>query len=215
MAIGVVSASIWCDAPARARSAHRGIASGGIRARSKHSISPAARVVVMALPRRRSRSSRNIQRGRSRASRSTTRAAAAGVSSGATRFSRKPSPSASRGPADISPRRHHFVSSGTVKQAASLQRASECIDAKSGRFANARSSWTYPAVKKLFGEHSWAWNDNPFVGTKELDGLKIVVMLLSNWDTKDCRDVARGSNTAIFEMRDSRPAIGRRGKRAI
>jgi hypothetical protein len=29
--------------------------------------------------------------------------------------------------------------------------------------------------------------------------LKILVMLLSNWDTKDRRDVARGSNTAIFE----------------
>jgi hypothetical protein len=26
-------------------------------------------------------------------------------------------------------------------------------------------------------------------------------MLLSNWDTKDRRDVARGSNTAIFEVR--------------
>jgi hypothetical protein len=37
-----------------------------------------------------------------------------------------------------------------------------------------------------------------------LNGLKIVVMLLSNWDTKDRRDVARGSNTAIFERRLSR-----------
>ena len=53
----------------------------------------------------------------------------------------------------------------------------------------------------LFGEHSWAWNDNPFLGTAELSGLKIVVMLLSNWDAKDRRDVARGSNTAVFEYR--------------
>ena len=51
----------------------------------------------------------------------------------------------------------------------------------------------------MFEEHSWAWNDNPFVGTRELHGLKMLVMLLSNWDTKDRRDVARGSNTAIFE----------------
>ena len=36
---------------------------------------------------------------------------------------------------------------------------------------------------------------------RELHGLKIIVMLLSNWDTKDRRDVARGSNTAIFEHR--------------
>jgi hypothetical protein len=56
----------------------------------------------------------------------------------------------------------------------------------------------------MFEEHSWAWNDNPFVGSRELHGLKILVMLLSNWDTKDRRDVARGSNTAIFEHRVSR-----------
>ncbi len=29
-------------------------------------------------------------------------------------------------------------------------------------------------------------------------------MLLSNWDAKERRDVARGSNTAIFEYRVSR-----------
>jgi hypothetical protein len=56
----------------------------------------------------------------------------------------------------------------------------------------------------MFEEHSWSWNDNPFVGTSELQGLKVIVMLLSNWDTKDRRDVARGSNTAIFEHRVSR-----------
>jgi hypothetical protein len=54
-----------------------------------------------------------------------------------------------------------------------------------------------------FNEHSWSWDDNPFVGTPELSGLKLVVMLVSNWDTKDRRDVARGSNTAIFEHRVS------------
>jgi len=32
-----------------------------------------------------------------------------------------------------------------------------------------------------------------------LNGLKILMMLVSNWDNKDVRDVARGSNTAIFE----------------
>jgi hypothetical protein len=55
-----------------------------------------------------------------------------------------------------------------------------------------------------FAEHSWAWDDNPFIGTPQLSGLKIVNMLLSNWDTKDRRDVSRGSNTAIFERRVSR-----------
>jgi hypothetical protein len=59
-------------------------------------------------------------------------------------------------------------------------------------------------VRMLFDEHSWSWDGNPFVGTRQLSGLKIVLMLLSNWDTKDRRDVSRGSNTAIFEYQVSR-----------
>jgi hypothetical protein len=109
----------------------------------------------------------------------------------------------------------YFVASGAVEHAVDLQRASECIDAKTGRFVDARFELDDPAVRKHFEEHSWAWNDNPFVGTKELDGLKMVVMLLSNWDTKDRRDVARGSNTAIFEMRDPRRPWGSREARYL
>jgi hypothetical protein len=92
----------------------------------------------------------------------------------------------------------YFVPEGTIVGANGLQRASECITVE-GRFAEARFELDDAAVKKLFEEHSWAWDDNPFVGTRELSGLKILVMMLSNWDTKDRRDVARGSNTAIFE----------------
>lgn len=94
----------------------------------------------------------------------------------------------------------HYVPTGLVESAAGLQRASACIDER-GQFAAARFELDDPGVTKMFEEHSWAWNDNPFVGSRELQGLKILSMLLSNWDTKDRRDVARGSNTAIFEHR--------------
>ena len=97
----------------------------------------------------------------------------------------------------------YFVPAGTIEGAAKLQRARTCIG-EDCRFSDARFELDDPAVRKLFEEHSWAWNDNPFVGTHELNGLKIVVMLLSDWDTKDRRDVARGSNTAIFEHRFGR-----------
>ena len=99
----------------------------------------------------------------------------------------------------------HFVASGRIEGAHDLQRAASCIG-EDCTFSEARFELDDPAVRKFFEEHSWAWNDNPFVGTRELNGLKIVVMLLSNWDTKDRRDVARGSNTAIFEHRVSRLA---------
>src|SRR5215203_4960320 len=98
---------------------------------------------------------------------------------------------------------NYFVPSGRIEGADTLQRAGECIRAD-GSFQNARFELDEPGVVKHFDEHSWAWNDNPFVGTRELNGLKIVMMLLSNWDNKDVRDVARGSNTAIFEYQMDR-----------
>jgi hypothetical protein len=97
----------------------------------------------------------------------------------------------------------HYVPSGTIDGARDLQRASECIGA-AGHFSEARFELEDDEAHSHWEEHSWAWHDNPFVGTPELQGLKILVMLLSNWDSKDQRDVARGSNTAIFEHRLSR-----------
>jgi hypothetical protein len=96
----------------------------------------------------------------------------------------------------------YFVPAGRIEGASNLQRAANCIG-DDCTFADARFELDDPDVRKLFEEHSWAWDDNPFAGTRELNGLKVLVMLLSNWDTKDRRDVARGSNTAIFELRTS------------
>jgi hypothetical protein len=31
----------------------------------------------------------------------------------------------------------------------------------------------------------WKWSDNPFTGTKELAGLKVMMALINNWDLKD------------------------------
>ncbi len=95
---------------------------------------------------------------------------------------------------------NYFVPSGRIDGAENLQRARTCIQ-PNGEFTDARFELDEPGVVKHFDEHSWAWNDNPFVGTQELKGLKIMMMLVSNWDNKDVRDVARGSNTAIFEYR--------------
>jgi hypothetical protein len=101
---------------------------------------------------------------------------------------------------------NYFVPGGTIERGENLGRARECI-APDGTFRDARFELDEPGVVKHFDEHSWAWNDNPFVATRELNGLKIVMMLLSNWDNKDVRDVARGSNTAIFEYRVGRDLL--------
>jgi hypothetical protein len=93
---------------------------------------------------------------------------------------------------------NYFVAAGEIEGAKDLTRARECL-AEDRRFRDARFELDEPGVEKLFDEHGWSWDDNPFVGTRELAGLKVVMMLVSNWDNKDVRDVARGSNTAIFQ----------------
>jgi hypothetical protein len=97
----------------------------------------------------------------------------------------------------------HFVAKGRIEGITQIGRARRFVD-EDGGFRDGRFELEDRSVRMFFNEHSWAWDDNPFVGTPQLSGLKIVVMLLSNWDTKDRRDVSRGSNTAIFEHRISR-----------
>jgi len=41
----------------------------------------------------------------------------------------------------------------------------------------------------------WLWGRNPFVGTRELDGLRVMMALINNWDLKD-------ENNAIYEYTD-------------
>lgn len=92
----------------------------------------------------------------------------------------------------------YFVKNGRIEGARGLSRAGKYI-AADGSFTDAMFETSDKALTRLKEEQGWAWNDNPFVGTKELNGLKIVMMLVSNWDSKDVRDVSRDSNTAIFQ----------------
>lgn len=92
----------------------------------------------------------------------------------------------------------YFVASGQVRNVGKLTRAKEHVKSD-GRFADARFEMQREkGIKKLDQEESWGWLKNPFTGTKELNGLKVIFMLTSNWDNKDVRDIKRGSNTAIF-----------------
>jgi len=51
-----------------------------------------------------------------------------------------------------------------------------------GDFANVRFEARPKGVERL-GE--WTWEGNPFDGTRELQGLKVMMVLLNNWDVKD------------------------------
>ncbi|MEO8051785.1 MAG: hypothetical protein ABI833_15305 [Acidobacteriota bacterium] len=47
-------------------------------------------------------------------------------------------------------------------------------------------------------EGNWSWFKNPFVGTKELNGLRILMALINNWDLKEI-------NNAIYVEKGERP----------
>ena len=90
-----------------------------------------------------------------------------------------------------------FVASGQFANYQPIRRATTSVHAD-GHFTDARFQYRDPALKFL-ENRNWRWDGPPFAGTKELDGLKILIMLFSNWDNKDGRVGAGGPNTAIFE----------------
>jgi hypothetical protein len=47
---------------------------------------------------------------------------------------------------------------------------------------------------------NWTWENNPFAGTRELAGLVVMTMLVSNWDTKDASS-SDGPNTQILKVK--------------
>ena len=51
-----------------------------------------------------------------------------------------------------------------------------------GSFENARFEARSKGIKRL---DEWMWDDNPFAGTSELQGLKVLLVLLDNWNLKN------------------------------
>jgi hypothetical protein len=63
-----------------------------------------------------------------------------------------------------------------------------------GVFENVRFEARPKNVKRL---DEWKWEGNPFTGTREFQGLKVMMVLLNNWDIKD-------SNNRVFFVQDAR-----------
>jgi len=90
----------------------------------------------------------------------------------------------------------YFVATGKIIGVHDLHRARWMVK-KDGTFTKARFELRgQPDLVYLKGRE-WSWLDNPFRGTPELAGLKIAMMLLSNWDAKDARD-GGDSNNGVF-----------------
>ena len=55
-----------------------------------------------------------------------------------------------------------------------------------GTFRNVRFEGRPETVER---EGEWKWDDNPFKGTREFQGLKVMMVVLNNWDIKDSNNV--------------------------
>ena len=88
-----------------------------------------------------------------------------------------------------------FVASGTISGVHDLKRAKHFVS-KNGSFQNARFKLHHHGDGSA-ENRAWSWVDNPFVGSHQLNGLKILVMLTSNWDTKDSREGESSNNEII------------------
>jgi len=95
----------------------------------------------------------------------------------------------------------YFIREGRIIGASKLGRASEFIN-PGGNFRDARFKLIDHNYRYVSG--GWSWNKNPFLGRQELAGLKVLMLLVSNWDAKDARDSGE-ENTAIF-VRGTGPA---------
>lgn len=86
-----------------------------------------------------------------------------------------------------------FLAGGQIENAQPLRRPARFLE-PGGRF-----TWAAFELRAPYLDDDWTWTSSPFNGTHELNGLKVLMMLLSNWDNKDARDKKRGSNVGTVE----------------
>jgi hypothetical protein len=107
----------------------------------------------------------------------------------------------------------YFVRAGTISGVKKLGRAKSAIEAD-GSFTNTCFELRDKNASYL-KKSGWTWQNNPFIGTRELNGLKIVLMLTSNWDNNLAAVAVRYSHVTslapfdLFGASVQGPSFGR------
>lgn len=69
-----------------------------------------------------------------------------------------------------------------------------------------------PANEKRLDE--WKWEENPFIGTRHFQGLKVMMLFLENWDIKDSNNEiiqVKGTNRLRYVVSDLGATFGKTG----
>lgn len=80
-----------------------------------------------------------------------------------------------------------------------------------GTFEDVRLEGRPEGEKRLV---EWKWKENPFVGKREFQGLKIMMLFLENWDIKDSNNEiiqVKGTNRLRYVVSDLGATFGKTG----
>jgi hypothetical protein len=86
----------------------------------------------------------------------------------------------------------YFVPTLQVRDMGSLERGRTLVKAD-GIVSNVRLKRYLANQKKIA---TWAWADDPFVNTREWNGLRVLMAVINNWDLKD-------ENNAVYQVSGS------------
>jgi len=81
-----------------------------------------------------------------------------------------------------------------------------------GTFQNVRLEARPDSEKRLV---EWKWTKNPFVGSREFQGLKVMMLLLANWDIKDSNNeiiAVKGTDKDRYIISDLGATFGKTGR---
>lgn len=110
----------------------------------------------------------------------------------------------------------YFVSSLQVKDLPSHLHRGQKFVASGGSVSNIRSVPNVRLKRYLKDEEksgNWAWNQSPFTGTRELNGLRVLMALMNNWDLTDdnngtYEDESDGAPREVFMVTDLGSTFG-------
>jgi hypothetical protein len=91
-----------------------------------------------------------------------------------------------------------------------LHRGQDLVD-PDGTVHNVRLKRNTEGEKKV-GE--WSWADNPFAGTRQLNGLRVVMAVINNWDLKDENNAVldkKGHGQRVYMVSDLGASFGTPG----
>ncbi len=97
----------------------------------------------------------------------------------------------------------YFVGVGRLEGVTRLRRARLFVK-PDGSFTRGRFQLRDDSVLKFVTGGAWSLAGNPFQRTPEFAGLRVLMMLLSNWDAKDSRNGQEEANTGMFRGPGSR-----------